>query len=104
VSYGYFIVCERMWDDMTTPTTIPLHKPTFAVVAAIAVALSLAVLPALTSQAFAAFPNPGKGHTEQCTNPGGQVREGDCPGQSEKAEPIKEQTRAGKSHVVKSEE
>jgi hypothetical protein len=80
------------------------NKVTFTAIAVIAVALSLAVVPALTSQVFAAFPNEGKGHTETCTNGGGKVKEGDCPGQSEKADPIVEETKAGKSDQVKSRE
>ena len=80
------------------------NKVTFAAIAAIGVALSLAVVPALTNQAFAAFPNEGKGHTVQCENNGGHVKEGDCPGQSEKAGPIEEQTKAGKSDNIKSRE
>jgi len=77
------------------------NKVTLAALAAMTVALGLAVVPAaLTSQVFAAQPEcpgcEGGGHqtveTTTCTNPGGHVKEGDCPGQSENAEPQVEQT------------
>jgi hypothetical protein len=81
------------------------NKVTFAAIAAIGVALSLAVVPAFINQ-VSAFPGEnGKGHTtvETCENPGGHVKEGDCPGQSEEATPIEETTTtfAGKSSHVK---
>jgi hypothetical protein len=74
------------------------HKMTFAALAAIAVALSLAVVPALTNQVFAAFPNSGQGHDTDATNRGGQEKDPDSP--AAKCEEIK----AGKSDVVKVEE
>ena len=79
---------------------------TFAALAAIAVALTLAVVPALTSQALAFPGENGQGHTktETCdqTASGGSTT-GDCPGKSEKS-PNKEEcttTLAGKSSNIK---
>jgi hypothetical protein len=73
------------------------NKLMFAALAAMAVALSLAVVPALTNQVFAVRPEcpgcEGEGHeeveTEQCILPNGKVKSADegCPGQSERAEP-----------------
>jgi hypothetical protein len=83
------------------------HTVTFAALAVIGVALSLAVVPALTSQAFAAqdfSDNPGKGHTRTCENNGGQdisKENGECPGQSEGSDQIDETVYAGKSNNPK---
>jgi hypothetical protein len=82
------------------------NKVTFAAIAAMAVALSLAVVPALTNQAFAAFPNEGKGHERECINGGDKdisKEDGGCPGQSEKGN-NDENTYAGKSGNLKSTE
>jgi len=86
------------------------NKVTFAALAAIGVALTLAVVPALTSQAFAAqdfSDNPGKGHTRTCENNGGQdisKENGECPGQSEGSDQIDENVYAGKSGNIKDQE
>jgi hypothetical protein len=79
---------------------------TFAALAAIAVALTLAVVPALTSQALAFPGENGQGHQreEDCTQTqSGGSTSGDCPGQSEKS-PNKEECTtvfAGKSSNIK---
>lgn len=83
------------------------NKVTFAAFAVIGVALSLAVVPALTNQVFAQdCPGcHGKGHetvtVQECTNPSGKVKGTECPGQSEKSESQDETTTtttfAGKS-------
>jgi len=79
------------------------RKMAFATVAAMAVALSLAIVPALTSQVFAQdCPGcHGRGHETEtvCTNPSGKVKGTECPGQSEKSESQDETTTtfAGKS-------
>lgn len=54
-----------------------MQKLTLAALAAIAVALSLAVLPALTSSAMAAKPTP-PGGTECVHNGNGRTTEGAC--------------------------
>jgi hypothetical protein len=74
------------------------NKMTLAALAAMGVALSFAVLPALTNQVFAAFPNNGQGHTTDATNRGGHEKDPDSP--AAKCQEIK----AGKSDVVKVEE
>jgi hypothetical protein len=83
-----------------------INKATIAALAAITVALSFAVVPALTNQVFAAFEdNQGKGHTRECINGGGQdisKEGGECPGQSEGSGSIDENVYAGKSGNLKS--
>jgi hypothetical protein len=83
------------------------NKVTFAALAAIAVATSLAVLPAALANQALAFPGEnGQGHkrTEECTQTqSGGTTTGDCPGSSEKS-PNKEEcttTFAGKSSNIK---
>jgi hypothetical protein len=58
-----------------------MQKLTLAALAAMAVALSLAVVPALTTNAMAAKGgiNPGGGTEEECVHNGnGRVTEGEC--------------------------
>lgn len=84
---------------------------TFAAVAVMAVALSLAVVPALfTSQVFAQPECPGchgGGHTEgetECKNTSSDsTSEGECPGNSLKSPNKQEETevKAGKSGQTK---
>jgi hypothetical protein len=84
-----------------------INKTTIAALAAIAVATSLAVVPAaLTNQALAFPGENGQGHqrAEECTQTqSGGSTTGDCPGQSEKS-PNKEEcttTFAGHSSNIK---
>jgi hypothetical protein len=81
------------------------HKVTFAAVAAITAALSLAIVPALTTQAFAQDFSQGRGHTQTCDKANtDEIEEGPCPGQSHKSDNKFEATYAGKSHVQKAGE
>jgi hypothetical protein len=74
-----------------------------------AAVLMVALSPVVVNQVLAFPGEQGKGHettvTQTCENPGGQVKSGDCPGQSEGATPIEEDTTttttAGKSSHVK---
>jgi hypothetical protein len=83
------------------------HKVTFAAVAAIAAALSLAVAPTAT-QVFAQPDCPGcggQGHTETCLNVNsGKEKEGECPGNSQTSPSKFKVTKAGNSDVEKGRE
>jgi hypothetical protein len=82
-------------------------KVTFAALAAMAVALSLAVVPALTNQVFAQdfSGSNGQGHTRECDKANtDEEEEGPCPGNSQKSPNKCQVTFAGKSSNVKDDE
>jgi hypothetical protein len=83
-----------------------MNSKTTLTIATIAIAAAMLAISPMANQAFASFSgSQGRGHTveETCEGPSGNIKEGDCPGQSEKSDSQSETetTFAGKSRNEK---
>jgi hypothetical protein len=83
-----------------------MNSKTTLTIAIIAIAVAMIAISPMANQAFASFSgSQGRGHQteETCVGPSGNIKEGDCPGQSEKSDSQDETetTFAGRSNNVK---